>query len=131
MTTLSLDFAVPTATPPAWECAQTDRPRYLRWVWEVSHLPFPFVALGACRDAYRLKLARSWKTRVEQWCNKQHDLEMTGNPHAWNLNAPNMDRFLSHYGATDEDVDEGTALLYELGFLGISDEWRTDMEARP
>lgn len=108
----------------AWECAETDRPRYLRWVWEVSHLPFLFVALGDCRDAYRVKLARSWKKQMEAWCNDQFWLQERGNPNAWNHNVRTRAKFLSRYGGTDDDIEDGTDLMMEIGYYGISDEWK-------
>jgi hypothetical protein len=111
-------------TMPAWECAETDRPRYLRWVWEVSHLPFVFVALGECRDAYKLKLARSWKIRMEEWADHQVWLERRGNPLAWKQRAPRFADVLRGLGGTEDDILDGQELMYEIGYYGINDDWR-------
>lgn len=117
----------------AWECSQTDdtlacqdRPRYLRWVWEVSQLPFVFLALGECRDAYRLKLARAWKRHMDEWCRHQMWLQDRGNPHAWNLNVLTREGWLRrwHGACTEDDLEDGEQLMLEIGYYGISDEYR-------
>jgi len=120
-----------TTDVPAWECSESDRPRYLRWVWEVSHLPWVFVALGENRDAFKLKLARAWKSRVDEWCREQWFLEQRGNKNAWNFNAPTREKTLNTWklGGTEDDIEDGTDLMLEIGYYGISDEWRTDSDA--
>jgi hypothetical protein len=84
-----------------------------------------FVAFGECRDPYRLKLARSWKMQMEDWCRLQFWLEKRGNPNAWNHNAPTRARFLRHFAATEDDIEDGMDLMNEIGFYHISDEYRT------